>query len=149
MSANWMTLLKVGCSDQPVQFLVQLNSGTPRLFTFRADGWSSMQDFESVNCIVPAEKGTFADGRWHHFAMTAEPCGGGRSTIKFYFDHKLVHQQDTGTHLWRGLDPSTMYLYMGRKDCDFLIDEVRITKGALSVDKMLRFSPRGLLMVVH
>lgn len=148
-AANWMTLVKVGHSSDPILFLVQLNSATPRQFSLRADGWTSLTEFEKVEYTVPAAKGNYEDGKWHHVAMTAEPCGDGRSTIRFYFDYECVCEKNTASYAWRGIDPESMYLFFGRNECEQLVDEFRITKGALSVDKMLRKGPAGVVLVVR
>ena len=146
---DWMTTLKLGNSSEPVLFLVQLNSANPRQFVFRSDAWSG-NAWDKVQYTIPSAKGVFADEKWHHFAMTAEPDGTGHSTIKFYFDYECVNTATTANYPWRGIDPDNMFLYMGRtgqhNDCEALIDEIRISKGVLPKEKFLRYGKTGLVI---
>ena len=145
-AANWMSVFKFGHSSEPVPFLVQLNSASPRQFRLRADAWSASNSFETVQCDVPSDKGLFSDEKWHHIAMTAEPDGRGHSTIKFWFDYECVHTATTERHAWRGIDSDSMFMYVGRNDCEVLIDEVRISKGVLQREKFLRYGKAGLIL---
>jgi len=143
---NWMSTFKLGNSSDPVLFLVQLNSANPRQFMLRSDAWIGNGDFETVQFYVPSAKGVFADEKWHHFAMTAEPDGTGHSTVKFYFDYECVNTATTANYQWRGMDPDTMFMYMGRNNCEMLIDEIRISKGVLPKEKFLRYGKTGLVI---
>lgn len=145
-AVNWMSVFKFGHSSEPVPFLVQLNSASQRQFRLRADAWSALNSFETVQCDVPAAKGLFSDGKWHHIAMSAEPDGEGHSTIRFWFDYECVNTATTASKVWRGIDPDSMFMYVGRNDCEALIDEVRISKGVLSREKFLRYGKTGLVL---
>ena len=104
---------------------------------------------------APVTPTPIADGRWHHFAYTfarnAEDDW--KTDLKMYIDHKLVGST-TATGRVQLHDSDTARFYLGADDrnqrFNGCIDELRISRGALTPDQFLRLrQPRGLMVVVH
>ncbi|MBO5940320.1 MAG: LamG domain-containing protein [Kiritimatiellae bacterium] len=88
---------------------------------------------------------TIADGRWHHIAVTYEPDGDNTAS-KVYVDYKQI-----GTAKYNGrmvLGDSLLYssLAIGN-DFSGWIDELRISKGVLTVNEMMRAVKRGTVVI--
>lgn len=80
----------------------------------------------------------FADGYWHHVALTIADVDGGGSALKFYVDHVLTHSCTTAT-AWNGL--GALNLTIGNANIDVLVDEIRVSKGTLPVAGLLPGAP--------
>ena len=97
----------------------------------------------------PDDNLSFADGRWHHIAVTFEPNGSGNTLCKFYRDYKQIGTTKTYNGLMKtGADFGYSCLGVGSKYNGY-IDEVRISKGVLSVDQMLHVEKRGSLLLIR
>lgn len=88
---------------------------------------------------------TIADGRWHHIAVTYEPDGDNTAS-KVYVDYKQI-----GTAKYNGrmvLGDSLLYssLAIGN-DFSGWIDELRISKGVLTVNEMMRAVGPGTVVI--
>ncbi len=78
------------------------------------------------------------DGKWHHFAIIVEPVSNGTQTkITWHFDY-TNKVEATKDGVWVGFQ-NNHSLTFGQTDNVFLFDELRITKGAISPKKFMRF----------
>ena len=91
---------------------------------------------------------SLADGRWHHIAITFEPNGSGNTLCKIYKDYEQLGTTKTFTGELQVGDFSASSLAMGSRYNGY-IDEVRVSKGVLSVDQMLHVNQGGLVIVVR
>ena len=111
-------------------------------------------------CYVDSDV-RFADGRWHHVAVTFEPDGNGNTRCKVYKDYapvKLYHYAGSTkmplneTHTFSGplemADHGYSCMALGN-NYNGWIDEVRISKGVLTVDQMMHVYKRGTVISVR
>ena len=103
--------------------------------------------YESFVGYVPAEKGIPTDGRWHHVAFTVSPLATGASEITFYFDYAPIKSFASTSYAWRGIRASDCLNLA--KNCGANVDEIRITKGVLPVDKFLKAYASGIALFVR
>jgi hypothetical protein len=99
-------------------------------------------DGNSQTSFYPDNNVSFADGRWHHIAATFEPDGTGKTLCKFYRDYKQLGSPHTFNGEMECGDYGTSSFAAGSRYNGYL-DEVRISKGVLTVDQMLHALPRG------
>ena len=111
-------------------------------------------------CYVDSDV-RFADGRWHHVAVTFEPDGNGNTRCKVYKDYapvQLYHYAGSTkmplseTHTFSGplemADHGYSCMALGN-NYNGWIDEVRISKGVLTVDQMMHVHKRGTVISVR
>ena len=96
----------------------------------------------------PDDTVSFADGRWHHVAATYEPDGNGNTLCKVYRDYVQVGTNWTFSGELEVGDHGTSSVAIGSFYNGY-IDEVRVSKGVLSVDQMLHVNKRGMMIVVR
>ena len=97
----------------------------------------------------PDDNLSFADGRWHHVAVTFEPNGSGKTLCKLYKDYKQVGTTKTYNGLMKsGADFGYSCLGVGAKYNGYL-DEIRISKGVLTVDQMMHVIKRGTMLSIR
>ena len=96
----------------------------------------------------PDDNVSFADGRWHHIAVTYEPDGNGNTLCKFYRDYVQLGATKTFTGELECGDHGTSSFAIGSRYNGY-IDEVRVSKGVLSVDQMLHALPRGTVIILR
>ena len=96
----------------------------------------------------PDDTVSFADGRWHHVAVTYEPDGNGNTLCKFYRDYVQLGATKTFTGELECGDHGTSSFAIGSRYNGY-IDEVRISKGVLTVDQMLHVHQGGTMIVVR
>ena len=96
----------------------------------------------------PDDNVSFADGRWHHVAMTYEPDGNGNALCKVYKDYVQIGTTKTFTGELEVGDHGTSSLAIGSRYNGY-IDEVRISKGVLTVDQMPHVHKGGMMIVVR
>ena len=113
-------------------------------------GLSVAVDTDSQVGAVHTFGGAFADGMWHHVAVTFAEQGGD-TLVTAYKDWEPI-----GTHVYSGrmmsrFPSSNLMLGAGTAGVAFngCIDELRITPGVLSPESFLWFERRGLLIEVH
>ena len=92
------------------------------------------------------------DGKWHHVAFTYAPSEADptKSEVKFYIDYNII----PGTKTARGLIeyPEQLIMHLGdgsAADYNGLIDELRISEGALEPSQFLRAerAPTGFSII--
>ena len=96
----------------------------------------------------PDDTVSFADGRWHHVAVTYEPDGNGNTLCKVYRDYKqlggtktFVGELEVGDHGSSSVSVGACY--------NGYIDEIRVSKGVLSVDEMLHVEKNGAVILIR
>lgn len=138
--SKWGAPVRITASDVPFPYLLQLN-GSCQYF-LRADGYEPVQATDKRFEQIWAETGVdFADGAWHHVAMTVRPNEDGTSTIAHYFDYRKLKELSSAPFGWRGLDDKMNLEFGNGVGCRFYLDELRITKGVLPVDDFLKLRP--------
>ena len=81
--------------------------------------------------------------------MTVAPTADGHSRIDYYFDHQWRYGKTTESLSWRGLrDGSYLRTCHGKDSGEFLVDEVRISKGVLTADEFLKAKHDGGLILL-
>ena len=96
----------------------------------------------------PDDTVSFADGRWHHVAVTYEPDGNGNTLCKFYRDYVQLGATKTFTGELECGDHGTSSFAIGSRYNGY-IDEVRISKGVLAIDQMMRVVKRGTSLCIR
>ena len=91
---------------------------------------------------------SLADSKWHHIAVTFDPDGAGNTICKVYVDYKQLGDTHTFAGLLETGDHYHTCLGMGANYNGF-IDEVRISKGVLTVDQMLHVTKNGTVISIR
>lgn len=125
-------------------YMVQLSNDTK--YYLRADGYSDEWHGQTVDTSLGT---AFADGKWHHVAMTAKAEADGTTTISHYFDYQLKRSAKTdASNPWHGFDPAKNALIFDKSgNSPFYIDEFRISKGAIDPSKFLQARNAGLILL--
>ena len=98
--------------------------------------------------FYPDDNVSFADGHWHHIAVTFAPDGNGNTLCTFYRDYQQLGSQFTFDGEMECGDYGTSSLAMGSRYNGYL-DEVRVSKGVLTVDQMMHVIKRGTMISVR
>ncbi len=98
--------------------------------------------------FYPDNNVSFADDKWHHIAITFEPDGTGKTLCNVYKDYEQFGSQHTFNGELECGDYGTSSLAIGSRYNGY-IDEVRVTKGVLTVDQMLHVQKKGLTIIVR
>ena len=98
--------------------------------------------------FYPDNTVSFADDKWHHVAITFEPDGSGKTLCNVYKDYQQLGSQHTFNGELECGDYGESSFAIGSRFNGY-IDEVRISKGVLSVDQMLHVHKGGLMIVVR
>ena len=98
--------------------------------------------------FYPSNTVSFADGKWHHIAVTFAPDGNGNTLCNFYKDYQQLGSQHTFNGELECGDYGTSSLAMGSRYNGYL-DEVRVSKGVLTVDQMMHVIKRGTMISVR
>ena len=98
--------------------------------------------------FYPDDNVSFADGHWHHIAVTFAPDGNGNTLCTFYRDYQQLGSQFTFDGEMECGDYGTSSLAMGSRYNGHL-DEVRISKGVLTVDQMMHVIKCGTVISVR
>ena len=98
--------------------------------------------------FYPDNNVSLADGRWHHVAITFAPDGNGRTLCNFYKDYQQIGSQHTFNGEMECGDYGTSSFAIGSR-YNGCIDEVRVSKGVLSVDQMLHVEKRGSVITIR
>ena len=98
--------------------------------------------------FYPDNTVSFADDKWHHVAITFEPDGTGKTLCNVYKDYEQFGSQHTFNGELECGDYGTSSVAIGSRFNGY-IDEVRVSKGVLSVDQMLHVQKKGLMIVVR
>lgn len=129
-------------SQPPFPYLLQTDARDR--YTFRLDGFDdaaaaagSSANREMAFCALAQP---FADDTWHHVAVTIAPTDDGKSRFKFYFDYAKVAETVSTKFAWTGLT-DTMTLDFGSTSASCLIDEFRISCGALEPRAFIGANP--------
>ena len=98
---------------------------------------------------VEGEGAKLDDGLWHHVAVTFEPNDTTNTLVTFYKDYKRCGTpKNINGRMKQIVGVSESCLGMG---CNFTgwIDEVRISKGVLTVNEMLHAQKRGSALILR
>ena len=130
-------------TQPPFPYLLQTDQAD--CYTFRLDCFddataaaSSKDNYESCGYYGLAQ--SFADDTWHHVAVTIAPTDDGKSRFKFYFDYAKVAEAVSTKFAWTGLT-ETMTLDFGSRSANCLIDEFRLSCGALEPRAFIGANP--------
>ena len=97
----------------------------------------------------PDNSVSFADGRWHHVAITFEPDGNGNTICRVYRDYKQIGTARTFTGRLQTVDVVGYSCMALGNDFNGHLDEVRISKGVLTVDQMMHVRKGGTIITIH
>lgn len=147
--ANVLGLFKNPSSDEPVWMIgVESKNGELYMQARNATEASDQclrfnREFGAAACV--------GGGRWHHVAFTFAKSGDD-TAVTCYRDYEQVGTltfegfldfSSANTVLMSGLMPGNWGAFKGN------LDGVRITKGALSPDQMLKLEKRGLSIIIR
>ena len=95
------------------------------------------------------------DDRWRHVAITLEEIeadGATKTRVTTYWNYRQVETKDVEGKLHL---PTTGYLNFGaagpytKRFADFMLDELRISAGKLSVDEFIHKTPSGGCLIIR
>ena len=98
--------------------------------------------------FYPSNTVSFADGKWHHIAVTFAPDGNGNTLCNVYRDYQQLGSQHTFNGELECGDYGTSSFAIGSRYNGY-IDEVRISKGVLTVDQMLHVTKNGTVISIR
>ena len=98
--------------------------------------------------FYPDNNVSLADGRWHHVAITFAPDGNGKTLCNFYKDYQQIGSQHTFNGEMECGDYGTSSFAAGSRYNGYL-DEIRISKGVLSVDQMMHVQKYGTVLSIR
>ena len=98
--------------------------------------------------FYPSNTVSFADGKWHHIAVTFEPDGNGNTLCNVYKDYQQLGSEHTFNGEMECGDYDTSSFAVGSRYNGYL-DELRISKGVLTVDEMLHVRKRGMVLKIR
>jgi hypothetical protein len=87
------------------------------------------------------------DGKWHHIAATFETVNQNYTSVKFYYDYRLVAENSRFWGALRRKLIDTEVRVGGAIKGE--IDEVRISRGALAVEDFLRLRCQGFQIILR
>ena len=102
----------------------------------------------SQSTFYPDNNVNLADGKWHHIAITFEPDGNGNTLCNIYKDYQQLGSQHTFNGELECGDYGTSSFAAGSRYNGYL-DEVRISKGVLTVDQMMHAIKRGTVLSIR
>lgn len=102
----------------------------------------------SQTSFYPDDTVSLADDKWHHIAITFEPDGTGKTLCNIYKDYEPFGSQHTFNGELECDDYGASSFAIGSRYNGY-IDEVRVSKGVLSVDQMLHVHQGGTMIVVR
>ena len=139
----WSTILRMygnatGSDNSPFRRLwsVGYSNAAGNLYVIKDVNGTSQSTFYPSNTV------SLADGKWHHIAVTFAPNGNGGTLCNIYKDYQQLGSQHTFNGEMECGDYGTSSMAAGSRYNGYL-DEVRISKGVLTVDQMLHAQPRG------
>ena len=145
----WSTILRMygnatGSDNSPFRRLwsVGYSNAAGNLYVIKDVNGTSQSTFYPDNTV------SFADGRWHHIAITFAPDGTGKTLCNFYKDYQQLDSQHTFNGEMECGDYGTSSFAIGSRYNGY-IDEVRVSKGVLTVDQMLHVEKRGMTLLIR
>ena len=139
----WSTILRMygnatGSDNSPFRRLwsVGYSNAAGNLYVIKDINGDSQATFYPDNNV------SFADGKWHHIAVTFAPDNNGNTLCNIYKDYQQLGSQHTFNGEMECGDYDTSSFAIGSRYNGY-IDEVRVSKGVLTVDQMLHALPRG------
>lgn len=145
----WSTILRMygnatGSDNSPFRRLwsVGYSNAAGNLYVIKDVNGTSQSTFYPDNTV------SFADGRWHHIAITFAPDGTGKTLCNFYKDYQQLDSQHTFAGEMECGDYGTSSLAIGSRYNGY-IDEVRVSKGVLTVDEMLHVEKNGAVILIR
>lgn len=124
--------------------------------------WSVGYDTQSGNIYVHMDteagstnhlerlrnSGSIASGRWRHVAATFEPKDTTNTLVTVYKDHRKVGEVELPGRPLTSKPMATSCMELGHSYIG-LMDELRISKGVLTVDQMLHVARPGAVMLIR
>ena len=139
----WSSILRMygnatGSDSSPFRRLwsVGYSNTAGNLYVIKDINGASQATFYPDNTV------SFADGKWHHIAVTFAPDNNGNTLCNIYKDYQQLGSQHTFNGEMECGDYDTSSVAIGSRYNGY-IDEVRVSKGVLTVDQMLHALPRG------
>ena len=102
----------------------------------------------SQTTFYPDNTVSLADDKWHHIAITFKPDGTGKTLCNVYKDYEPFGSQHTFNGELECGDYGASSLAIGSRYNGY-IDEVRVSKGVLTVDQMLHVQKKGMTIIVR
>ena len=146
---GWTTILRMygnatGSDSSPFRRLwsVGYSNTAGNLYVIKDINGASQATFYPDNTV------SLADGKWHHIAVTFAPDGNGNTLCNVYRDYQQLGSQHTFNGELECGDYGTSSFAIGSRYNGF-IDEVRISKGVLTVDQMLHVTKNGTVISIR
>lgn len=145
----WSTILRMygnatGSDNSPFRRLwsVGYSNAAGNLYVIKDVNGISQSTFYPDNTV------SFADGKWHHIAVTFEPDGNGNTLCNVYKDYQQLGSQHTFNGEMECGDYGTSSFAIGSRYNGY-IDEVRVSKGVLTVAEMLHVEKNGAVILIR
>ena len=145
----WATILRMygnatGNDNSPFRRLwsVGYSNTAGNLYVIKDVNGATQSTFYPDNTV------SFADGKWHHIAVTFAPDGNGNTLCNVYKDYQPLGSQHTFNGELECGDYGTSSFAIGSRYNGY-IDEVRVSKGVLTVDQMLHAEKGGMIIMVR
>ena len=142
----WATILRMygnatGNDNSPFRRLwsVGYSNTAGNLYVIKDVNGATQSTFYPSNTV------SFADGKWHHIAVTFAPDGNGNTLCNVYKDYQQLGSEHTFTGEMECGDYDTSSFAVGSRYNGYL-DEIRVSKGVLTVNEMLHAQPRGTVL---
>ena len=145
----WATILRMygndtGSDNSPFRRLWSFgySNAAGNVYVIKDDSGNTQATFYPDNSV------SFADDKWHHVAITFEPDGSGKTLCNVYKDYQQLGSQHTFNGELECGDYGESSFAIGSRFNGY-IDEVRVSKGVLTVGQMLHVHKGGMMIVVR
>ena len=146
---GWTTILRMygnatGSDSSPFRRLwsVGYSNTAGNLYVIKDINGASQATFYPDNTV------SLADGKWHHIAVTFAPDGNGNTLCNVYKDYQQLGSEHTFNGELECGDYGTSSMAAGSRYNGYL-DEIRISKGVLTVDQMMHVIKRGTMISIQ
>ena len=145
---NLLRLTKGSSPDGfPVWALFTYAKGTADSLTLNVQG-----DPDRTDLAAYRFSRSFADGRWHHWAMTFDGSSGTNTVITLYFDYvsqgsrtlstPIKYEESVNTLSFGGTTANPAHIHGN-------FDELRVSEGVLPTSAFLRAQPNSTMLIVR
>ena len=145
----WATILRMygnatGDDNSPFRRLwsVGYSNTAGNIYVIKDVNGATQSTFYPDNTV------SFADGKWHHVAVTFEPDGNGNTLCNVYKDYQQLGSQHTFNGEMECGDYGTSSFAAGSRYNGYL-DEIRVSKGVLTVDQMMHVEKGGMVITIR
>ena len=146
--ANLIRITQGSAPDgTPAWALFTFANGTANSLTLCAQDNTDLRYFSNYDFAQ-----TFADGRWHHWAITFDGTSGTDTVITLYCDYVSLGSRTLSTPIRYRDNINTLTIGGTTATPAHLhgnFDELRVSEGVLPTNKFMRAQPNGTIMIIR